>query len=73
MKIMNYPNLWENIQKLLAKYDTYHHDMMLEPIVVKADGGDFLTNLTLNCFLMKDWADEEGDESEQYKSESSGT
>ena len=46
---------------------------MLEPIVVKADGGDFLTNLTLNCFLMKDWADEEGDESGKFKSESSET
>ena len=29
------------------------------------DGDDSETDLALNCFLMKDWADEEGDESEK--------
>ena len=48
MKIMNYPNLWGNIQTLFdyvtfgkMRHISSWYDVGNEPIVVKANGGDF--------------------------------
>ena len=59
---------WRKIQKILIYHNFSIHSIVVgsnEVIAVKKwDGDDFKTDLALNRFLMKDWADEEGDESE---------